>query len=133
MYYQRNFNKYGAKRTEWNGSMYASKFEAAFAAELDMRLKGKDIVKWEKQISLDLKVNGYHITTYKIDFIVHYADGHREFVETKGFATQEWTIKWRLLEATFENFKEHPDDVMVLVKQNSWKSFKGKKNAPQKM
>ncbi|MEK6880428.1 MAG: DUF1064 domain-containing protein [Nanoarchaeota archaeon] len=127
MYYQNYFNKYGAKRTEWNGSTYASKFEASYAAELDLRQKGGDIIKWEKQKTLDLRVNGQHITSYKIDFIVHYPDGHREFVETKGFPTPDWIIKWRLLEATFEDFKENPDDCMLLVRQNSMKYFKNKK------
>ena len=125
MYYQ-TYKKYGAKRTEWNGIMYASKFEASYAAELDMRLKGGDITKWEKQRTLDLKVNGKHITSYKIDFIVHYADGHREFVETKGYPTPDWIIKWRLLEATFDDFKENPDDCMLLVQQNSMRYFNKK-------
>jgi hypothetical protein len=109
--------------------MYASKFEASYAAELDLRMKGKDIVSWEKQKTLDLRVNGQHITSYKIDFIVHYPDGHREFVETKGFPTADWIIKWRLLEALFADFKEHPDDCMLLVKQNNIgfaKHFKNK-------
>ena len=127
MYYQKYWNKYGARRTEWNGVMYASKFEASYAAELDLRQKAGEIIKWEKQKTLDLKVNGKHITSYKIDFIVHYPDGHREFVETKGYPTQEWVIKWRLLEAVFEDFKENPDDNMLLVKQNSMKYFKTKK------
>lgn len=126
VYFQRQFNKFGAKKTEWNGVMYASKFEASYAAELDMRQKGGDIESWEKQRTLDLRVNDQHITSYKIDFIVKYHDGHREFVETKGFPTPDWIIKWRLMEATFESFKEHPDDCMVLVKQNSMKFFKKK-------
>ena len=32
-------NKYGAKKTEYNGRKYDSKFEASVAADLDIRLK----------------------------------------------------------------------------------------------
>ncbi len=129
MYYQKSWNKFGNKKTDFNGVIYASKFEAAYAAELDLRKYAKEITGWEKQIPLDLKVNGQHITTYKIDFIVKYPDGHREFTETKGMETYEWRIKWRLLEALFDEFREHPDDVMVLVKQKNIRIFKPKSHA----
>jgi hypothetical protein len=120
-YFQKNGNKYRAKSTIYNDICYHSKFEAAYAEALDLSLKAGDILKWERQVRLPLEINGYHITNYYIDFIVYHLDGSREFVETKGFQTPEWQMKWRILEATFDQqFKHDSDDCMTLVKQTSW-------------
>lgn len=111
--------KFHNKTSVYNGHWYQSQFESQYAAELDWRVKCKDIVKWERQVKLDLRVDGMHITNYYIDFIVHYPDGSREYVETKGYETETWKMKWRLLEATFESFKQNPDDRLLIVKEKS--------------
>ena len=120
MYLQKSGNKYHAKSTIYDGVSYHSKFEAAYAESLDLALKAGDIKSWERQVKLELKVNDMLIANYYLDFIVHHNDGSREFTETKGFETPEWQMKWRILEATFDQFKEHPDDRLTLVKQSSW-------------
>ena len=119
-YIQRSGNKYHAKSTIYNGSVYHSKFEAGYATELDLRLKANDIKRWDRQLKLELKVNGDHIADYYIDFIIYHNDGSREFTELKGFSLPEWRLKWKILEATFNDFKKHPDDRMTLIKQSSW-------------
>lgn len=119
-YFQKSGNKYHSKSTEYNGQVYHSKLESAYAQELDLRVKGKDIKSWERQVKLDLKVNGIHITNYYIDFIVTHNDGSKEFVECKGLALPEWKLKWSLLEATFDEFRTSPDDCMTVIKQSSW-------------
>ncbi len=113
--------KYHNKSSIYNEISYHSKLEADYAAQLDMRIRAKDIVRWERQVKLDLKVNGVHIANYYIDFIIHYPDGHREFCEIKGMILSTWEIKWRILEATFDSFKKHPDDSMLVVKEFSTK------------
>lgn len=119
-YIQRSGNKYRAKSTEYNGIVYHSKLEAAYAQELDLRVRGKDIKSWERQVKLDLRVNGVHITNYYIDFVVTHNDNSREFVEVKGMATDTWKLKWSLFEALFDtDFKDHPDDRMTVIKQSS--------------
>ena len=120
VYYQKNFNKYGAKSTIYNDKSYHSKFEASYAQWLDVCLKNGDIKGWDGQVKLDLKVNGTHITNYYIDFVVYHLDGTRDFVECKGFATAEWQLKWKIFEATFDDFKENPDDKMIVIKQSNW-------------
>ena len=119
-YFQKSGNKYHAKSTQFEGITYHSKLEAAYAQELSLRLMAKDIKSWDRQVKLDLKVNGMHITNYFIDFVVHHNDGSREFVEVKGFYTPEWRMKWAIFEATFDDFKDHPDDSLTVVKQSSW-------------
>lgn len=112
--------KYHNETNVYNGNYYHSIFEARYAAGLDYSLRSGEIKSWERQVKLDLKVNGIHITNYYIDFIVHHLDGSREYVECKGAETKDWILKWRLLEAIFEQFKEHPDDSMTLVKETSY-------------
>lgn len=120
MYYQKSGNKYHSKSTEYNGIVYHSKLEAAYAQELDLRIKAKDIKSWERQTKLDLRVNDIHITNYYIDFVIHHNDDSREFVEIKGFVTSTWRLKWSLFEAVFDKeFKKHPDDCMTVIKQNA--------------
>jgi hypothetical protein len=123
-YMQYSGNKYHSKTTQVDGITYHSKLEAAYAQELTLRERAKDIKSWERQVKLDLKVNGEHITNYYIDFIIHHNDGSREFTEVKGLEMEVWKLKWRILEATFEDFKEHPDDRLTVIKQSSWGGLK---------
>ena len=115
-------SKYHNARTEYNGFYYDSKFEADEAMALDWRIKADEITRWERQIRLDLRINNIHIADYNIDFIAHCCDGSREFIEVKGLELPLWRIKWRILEATFDDFKQHPDDRLILIKQSSFKS-----------
>lgn len=119
-YYQKSGNKYRAKKTEYNGVVYHSKLESAYAEELDWRVKAKEIKSWDRQVKLDLKINDTHITNYYIDFVIHHNDGSKEYVECKGVETPDWKIKWKIFEAIFDdNFREHPDDIIILIKQSS--------------
>lgn len=111
--------KYHNRAGIYNGISYHSQLEANYAAELDFRKKAKDIKDWERQVRLDLRVNGMHITTYIIDFVILHNDGSREFVEVKGLALDVWRIKFKILEATFDDFKKHPDDRLLVVKEVS--------------
>lgn len=130
-YLQKSANKYHSKTTQVDGITYHSKLEAAYAEELNLRVMAKDIKSWERQVKLDLKVNGQHITNYYIDFVVLYNDGHREFVEVKGFETEVWQLKWRILEATFDEFKEDPDDCLTVIKQSSWQKPRAGVRSPR--
>lgn len=105
-----------AKKATYQNCLYDSKFEASYAAELDLRKKAGEIVKWEKQKTLELIVNGYLVCTYRIDFIVYYPDLTVEYVETKGWASPVWKLKWRLFEALYSDL---PDVRLTVVKQRN--------------
>jgi len=126
MAYFQTYNKYNAVKTEVDGVHYDSKFEAGYAGELKIRKMAGEITHWEHHVQLDLRIYDKHWAYYKIDFIVHFPDGHREFVETKGVSTSDFRQKWRAFEIMFDkDFKEHPDDCMILVKQKStWRNYK---------
>ncbi len=94
-------NKYRNRWTEYGGVKYQSKREAAFAAELDLAFRLKQIKGWRRQVEIPLTVNGKRICKLVIDFEVCYPDGTIELVEIKGRETRDWRIKWRLFEALY--------------------------------
>ena len=93
----RKKGKYHNVRQEYNGVIYDSKLEAKYAQELDFRIDAGQVVKWERQVKLELKVYGNHVTNYFIDFKVYNADGTIEYVECKGMKLPLWIMKWQLL------------------------------------
>lgn len=100
MYYQRKrWNKFSNKKTEYNGIYYDSIKEADYARELDLRVKAGELTHWERQVPIDLVVNGQKVCTYKIDFVEYWTNGSIVYVEIKGFETPEWKLKWKLFDA----------------------------------
>ena len=115
------YNKYGAKKTVYNGITYHSKFEAEYAQKLDWRLKAGDIGYWKRQIKIPLDVNGEHICNYFIDFSITHNTGYIELVEIKGMETTIWKLKWKLFLATYR--KQNPDTSVTLVKRTGTTCF----------
>lgn len=94
-------SKYGARKKEYNGTVYASAFEARYAAQLDWRKKAGDIKDWSSQVTFHLKVNEQLICKYIIDFVIIHNDNSKEYIETKGFETRDWKIKRKLFKALY--------------------------------
>ena len=119
VYVQRNrYSFSAAKQTEYGGYIYASKLEAGYAQELDLRVKAGDLKSWEKQVAFrfalvmegdrwvltDGEIAGkgnIRLWTYYLDFIEHNNDGTRTLTEVKGRETTMWRMKWRMLEALY--------------------------------
>jgi hypothetical protein len=83
-------NKYGTKRV----GGYASKREAAYAAELANRKAAGEVLDWLEQVGIKLPGG----SKYVADFLVFMADGTTKIVEVKGMQTDVWRMKLRLLE-----------------------------------
>jgi hypothetical protein len=116
MFYQRN--KWGrAKKTVVGGTKYDSRFEAAQATELTMLLRANKIQGFESHVRIPLEVNGFHVSDYYIDFVVHHLDGTTEYIETKGLKTAVWVLKWKILEALTH---DDPTIRMTLVQQKKF-------------
>jgi len=92
-------NKFGARKTEYNGRTYDSKGEADFSAKLDLLKKAGEIKKIEYQFPIKLFSNGQHVTTYYIDFKVLRSDGVTEYIEFKGSRTSLFNLKWKMAKA----------------------------------
>jgi hypothetical protein len=115
----RRVPKYRNIRTELGGVTYDSKFEASFAAELNLRLRAKDIKKVERQVRLELFSGRFHICDYKIDFVVTHNDGVKEYIEVKGVETRDWKLKWKLLEAQMDAEVKLGTVKLTVVKERS--------------
>lgn len=115
MYY--SYKKWStAKKCNYNGSQFDSKFEARHAQDLDLMVKAGEIKSYEKQKTIDLVVNGYVVCTYRIDFIVYHNDGITEYQELKGRASREWVNKWKLFEALYSDL---PDVKLTVIYQGN--------------
>lgn len=124
MYFQKSYFK-TAKKTNYDGYIYMSKFEANQAAELDLRKKAGEVLKWDRQVKIPLVVNGYLICNYYIDFVAYLADGTTEYIEAKGLAMPAWILKWKLFEALYSG---DPNNKLIVVFQG-----KGKRPKPKKL
>ncbi len=90
-------HKFNAIRTEYNGFNYSSKAEARYAAELDLRIKAKDVVFYLKQTPFHLPGG----IKYVCDFQVFLSDGTVEFVDVKGMSTLTFKAKKKMVEAIY--------------------------------
>jgi hypothetical protein len=106
-------NKFNAKTTKYDGTNYHSKLEASYAMKLDWQLKGKLIKSWSGQHKIELYVNGMKICNYYMDFRVVNNDGSIEYHEVKGYETDVWKLKWKLLKATIS---DHENAELILAK-----------------
>ncbi|MDE2106735.1 MAG: DUF1064 domain-containing protein [Patescibacteria group bacterium] len=125
MYTQQFGNKYGAKKTVFNGRKYDSKYEASIAQELELRLKAKDIVAVEPQFKVEIwcfREDGQRAfkVSHKIDFRVEKPDGSFELIEAKGVETADYKWRRKFLEEIW--LPAHPDHVYIVIKQrNNWR------------
>jgi hypothetical protein len=124
MYYQRYGNKYGAKKTEYDGYKYDSKFEASVAAELDLRVKAKDIKTYDRQYKVEVwchRPDGLPAfkVSHKVDFRIHHNDGSFELYEAKGVETTDYKWRRKFLEEIW--LPMNLDHTYTVVKQRSYR------------
>ena len=105
---------------------YDSNFEAGYGAGLELRVKAKDIQSFETHQKIELNVGNFHICNYYIDFVVYHNDGTIEYVETKGYPTTVWRLKWKLFEALFSE-KEGVKLTVVYQATNRYKVPKARR------
>lgn len=98
-------NKYGSKKTEYNGVFYDSKREANFAAHLDNLKHAVDpkekVIDVKRQVPYPIQINNQHICKYLADFVVVYGDGRTEVIDVKGFKTEVYRLKKKMVEAQY--------------------------------
>lgn len=123
MFSQRFGNKYGAKKTEFNGKRYDSKFEAGVAQDLDLRLKAGDILAVEPQFKIEAwcyRENGLKAfkVSHKVDFRITHKDGSYELIEAKGVETTDYRWRRKFLEEIW--LQDNPDHTYTVIKQRSY-------------
>ena len=117
-----------ARKQTYNGLTYDSGFEASYAMYLDKELKAKRISGYDRQVNLDLIVNGFVVCQYRIDYVVYHLDGTTEYVECKGYPTDVWKLKWKLFEALFS---QDPNNKLTIIQQGKYKPPKLRKANPK--
>lgn len=113
-------NKYGAKKTEFDGKLYDSKFEASVAMELETRKIAGDIKDYDKQYRIEARAYTEDgklafVEKHKVDFRIHHNDGSFELYEAKGVETDNYKFKKKCLESLW--LPLHPDHTYTVVKQ----------------
>lgn len=93
-------SKYRARRTEYNGVLYASKKEAEFAKTLDLQKRSGEVVYWLRQVPFQLPK-----TVYRVDFLVVFPLCTLEIIiryfDVKGYDTPVSKLKRRQVEALY--------------------------------
>jgi hypothetical protein len=90
-------HKFHAKPTSYNGIKYASKKEARYAQQLDLRKAAKEIVFFLRQVPFHLPGG----VKYVVDFQEFHTDGTVHFVDVKGMRTQAYKAKKKMVEALY--------------------------------
>lgn len=119
-YYQKlSGNKFHNKKTTYNGMKFDSIGERNYCEELDWRIKAGEIQGYERQVKIELKVNGVLICNYYADFVVTDKHGAKEIHEYKGFMTSSFQYKWRLLQALKDEL--YPEGIeLVMIKHKGY-------------
>jgi hypothetical protein len=99
----RSYFKYKNKKCKYKGRIYHSKREAGDAMWLQDLLDAGKIKEIHPQYKIPLDVNGQHIANHYVDFYIVLADNRQKFVETKGFYTEVYRLKLKLLRALYPN------------------------------
>jgi len=107
-------NKYGAKKQEFGGRKYDSKFEAKYAEDLEWRKKAGEIADIKPQFKITIRVNGVFIANYYCDFRVVLSDGTVQYHEVKGLELPLWKMKWQLLHALKDELLEPGAELIVI-------------------
>ena len=92
--------KYNAVRTKLDGYTFASKREAVRYGELKLALQAKAISDLNLQVPYSIEIGGKHICKYIADF-VYTENGQRVVEDCKGFRTDVYKLKKKLVEATY--------------------------------
>jgi len=96
----RKLHKFNAVRTEVDNHKFPSKLEANYYKKLKLLQQAGEVIGFFMQVPLHFKCG----TTYRMDFLVFYADGTCKGVETKGILTPDFKIKAKMVEQEYPWF-----------------------------
>lgn len=90
-------HKFHAKPTDIHGIKFASKKEAAYYQELQLRVKAGEVIFFLRQTPFHLPGG----VKYICDFVEFWADGTVHFIDVKGTKTPMYKTKKKLVEALY--------------------------------
>lgn len=89
--------KYNAKKVFADGMWFDSKWEHEFYQQLKLRQKAGEILYFLRRVPIHLPGG----VTLRVDFVIFYADGRVEYVDTKGVLTRTFIDKKKMVEALY--------------------------------
>lgn len=99
------YNKYNAKKTEFMGYKFDSKWEAERYGQLASMQMAGVVEDLQRQVKYDILVNDHKICRYVADFVyklIHENGKKEEIVEdAKGVQTTDFIIKKKLMKAIY--------------------------------
>jgi hypothetical protein len=90
-------HKFNAQPTTRDGYRFDSKKEAHFYDMLDLARQAGQVVFFLRQVPFHLPGN----VTYRVDFLVFYANGDIRFIDVKGYRTKSYITKKKMVEALY--------------------------------
>lgn len=96
-------SKYHAEKTKIDGIQFDSKKEADYYCELKMLKMAGEVKEIDRQVVFELlpsyKRNGKTVRaiTYRADFVVTYRDGSKNVIDVKGYQTDVYKLKKKML------------------------------------
>ncbi len=93
--------KYANKWVLYDGINFQSTAEKERYAVLKMQQQRGEIKGFKRQYLFRFIINNVQITTYRCDFVVYTNEGGHRVEDVKGFITDEYLMKKRLLKALY--------------------------------
>jgi hypothetical protein len=90
-------HKFNSKRTELDGIKFHSKKEGRYYLGLKERQKSGDILFFLRQVPVHLPGG----VRYVVDFLEFWSDGTVHFTDVKGFKTETYILKKKIVEAEY--------------------------------
>ena len=90
-------HKFHARITEMDGIKFSSQKEAAYYQKLKTLKAGGAVLFFLRQVPFHLPGG----VRFVIDFVEFWADGFVRFVDTKGFKTESYRAKKRMVEELY--------------------------------
>lgn len=84
--------------TEVDGIKFSSKKESHYWQALQLAKKTGDLLFALRQVPFHINPGGVR---YVVDFVEFWADGEVKFTDVKGFRTQSYILKKKLVEAQY--------------------------------
>lgn len=94
-------SKFGNQRTEEDGINFASKREAKRYQDLKLMERAGEISGLNLQVKMPVTMNGVHICFYIADFAYSDKQGNAIVEDCKGFRTDVYKLKKKLVEAQY--------------------------------
>jgi len=102
---QKKPGKYRNTPTTVDGIRFDSALEANFYSTLKLLQKAGEVVGFCRQPRFIVTISEEGNTEYRPDFIVWYADGHTEIVDTKGFSNTNFILKQKAFAEKYPQLK----------------------------